>query len=391
VKRVRILHWYPNYFGGGAVASAVCGLASAQLALGAEVAIAAAAASGPPLYESMEGRTQVTTIAWKPKWTVRSRRFLMRGIPAGAVERLRGFGPDVVHVHGEFNPDNLWVPRLFKAPIVLSPQGVFFPEALGKASKIAKAAYILLATRFLYRRIAAFHACSPFEGQYIARYFPEKSVYDAPMASRSYLRRPELGKPEAAKLGGAIAFIFVGRLAVHHKGLDILLDAFAEGVRRLNEPNVVLTLVGPDFRGGESSLHSRAQELGISDRVFFAGALSGNEVTTALEQSDIYIQISRYDGFGLSMLEALLAAKPAILSRSSGVASYPEVANLPHVRVVSANIEESAEAIAEFARRVHEVKKTALQYQAVVHDFFSWERIARLHLQKYETLERGGN
>ncbi len=47
---MRILHWYPKYLGGGAVAGAVRGLACAQRAAGADVAIAARRLGGATLY-----------------------------------------------------------------------------------------------------------------------------------------------------------------------------------------------------------------------------------------------------------------------------------------------------------------------------------------------------
>jgi glycosyltransferase involved in cell wall biosynthesis len=292
----------------------------------------------------------------------------------------------LIHVHGEFNPDNLWVPRLFKRPIVLSPQGVFFPEAMEKHSRRIKALYVRVARQVFYRKVAAFHACSPVEGSYIAKYFPEQRVYPAPMALRNYIEFPKVREALPAKDKGTIDFIYVGRLAIHHKGLDVLLEAFAQATELSPRRNLRLTLVGPDFRGGGRWLRNRAQELGVANYVSFAGSLSGDEVIAALEAADIYIQMSRYEGFGLSMLEALLAGKPAILSQSSGVGSYPEVSSLPHVRVVSANVKESSQAMVEFARDVTEIKKHAEEHRKPLQDFFSWERIARIHLEMYQTL-----
>jgi glycosyltransferase involved in cell wall biosynthesis len=383
---VRILHWYPNYFAGGAIASAVCGLATAQSLLGSDTAIAAVTVTGSPLYESMENRTHVTIIRWTPTWTLQCKQLQLRGIPKEAVHRLHDFNPDLIHIHGEFNPDNLWVPRLFRRPIVLSPQGVFFPEAMEKYSRRIKALYVRFARQVLYRKVAAFHACSPVEGSYIAKYFPEQLVYPAPMALRNYIEFPKVCQPVPMQDKRTIDFIYVGRLAIHHKGLDILLQAFAHAIKLSTRGNLRLTLVGPDFRGGERWLRNQAEELGVANYVSFTGSLTGDEVIAALEAADIYIQMSRYEGFGLSILEALLAGKPVILSQSSGVSSYAEISSLPHVGVVPASTDEASRTMVQFANNIGDITKQAEQYRRPIWDFFSWQRIARVHLGMYQTL-----
>jgi len=78
----------------------------------------------------------------------------------------------------------------------------------------------------------------------------------------------------------------------------------------------------------------RASDLGMADRVHFRGALPASEVAAVLAAADVYVQLSRHEGFPLSIVEALLAAKPAVLSSAIGTVSYPEVARLPHVMVV---------------------------------------------------------
>ena len=51
---MRIVHWYPNFLGGGGVANAVLGLATAQAELGHDVTVASAEAKNAPLYEPMD-------------------------------------------------------------------------------------------------------------------------------------------------------------------------------------------------------------------------------------------------------------------------------------------------------------------------------------------------
>ena len=147
---MRIMHWYPNFQGGGAVANALLGLAREQSMLGADVAVVSVEASGPPLYSPMQLGEKLEHFVWKPAWSLRMPPTLLRGISANTRKTLRQWGPDVVHIHGEFLPDNLWVPRLFDCAIVLSPQGAFHPARIAKRRKLFKALYIGFARQLLY-------------------------------------------------------------------------------------------------------------------------------------------------------------------------------------------------------------------------------------------------
>jgi len=253
-----------------------------------------------------------------------------------------------------------------------------------------KRIYLLIAHRLLYRHIAAFHAISPLEEQDIARLFPHVQVYCLPNGPSIQVQKALQPRyPSASTSDAIVKFIYVGRLDIFTKGLDILLEVYARAVRQAEGLRSSLILVGPDWRGSRTWLEQRAQALGIAAQVQFTGPLSGSGVAALLTQADVYIQLSRYEGFGSSVAEALLAGKPAILSEAIGAASFPELAQLTHLQVVSLDIDEAAAAIADFADRLEELSISARQSQAMLHNLFSWERIAKLHLAHYEKFIEG--
>jgi glycosyltransferase involved in cell wall biosynthesis len=151
-----------------------------------------------------------------------------------------------------------------------------------------------------------------------------------------------------------------------------------------------LTLAGPDWKGGRSWLENRATELCIDNRVEFKGALTGGQVGDVLAAADVYVQLSRHEGFGLSVAEALLAGKPAVLSNAIGTISYPEIAALPHIKVVQPAKDAAAEAMIEAVQMLPALRSAACRSESVLADFFSWPRIARLHLDQYMQLLRSG-
>jgi glycosyltransferase involved in cell wall biosynthesis len=381
---MRILHWCPYFLTGGGVANAVRGLATAQAQLGCEVAIAAIVPATPPLYEKME-TDGVTIIQWEPAWHIGREHFVLHGISRKAVQSFRRWKPDIVHVHGEYNPSNLWARYIFKASILLSPHGAFHPEVFAKGQKVAKQFYWQIAKHLLYSRVKGIHALSPMETEHIAKLLPASYVYcvsQGPnLKSLNHIaRQTSKGNDEPIKL------LFVGRLDVKTKGLDILVEALAVAIKELTHRNVSLMLVGPDWRGGRSWLQRRAEKLDIAHHVSFTGSMASRETRELLHGADIYIQLSRHEGFPLSVAEALLANKPAILSNAIGTVSYTEISRLPHVTVVPPYVAHAAAAIVNTIANVNRLKEHAVTAQREVQEFFSWERAAREHINVYKGL-----
>jgi glycosyltransferase involved in cell wall biosynthesis len=384
---MRILHWYPNFLHGGAVAYATLGLAAAQARLGAHVVVAAATPSRRPLYEAVASQTGVQVLEWRPARTLEIAGQDVRLAPRRELAKLSALEPDIVHVHGAFNADNLRVSRVFRCPVVSSPHGAFHPVALARRRPVLKRIYLAAEDLLLRDHVRVFHVLSPAEAEHLAAVLPDVTTYCVPQGPSVLI--PEL-VPRPAPMQTAreqiLRFLFVGRLDVFTKGLDILLEAFEMTASLSAGTPMRLILAGPDWKGGRTWLEHRATELGIGDRVEFVGPLTGSQVGAVLTASDIYVQLSRHEGIPLSVIEALLAGKPAVLSREIGLVSYPEMASLPHIRVVPPCKEKSADAMMEVAQKMDELTSAACAWRGIVAKFLSWDRVAGLHLWQYARL-----
>ncbi len=331
---------------------------------------------------------EVELLEWPPARTLRIAGQIIRPARVGAFAAIRAFGPDLVHVHGDFLLDNLRISRLFHAPVVISRQG-FDPMLLVKSRRTAKRAYLAVEQRLLRRHVRAFHALSPGEADHLRHYLPGTPIYCVPQGPGVVVPEvPDDDSPVPRHDQGGTRYLCVGRLDVYQKGLDVLLDAFGAVAGRGRETPPRLTLAGPDFRGGRALLERRAAELGIQDLVDFPGVLNGREVAAALRAADVYVQLSRFEGFSLSVVEALLAGKPSVLTRDTGPTSYPEIATLGHVRIVPLLAATAAQAMIETADRLPELRSIAWHSRAEVRQFFSWDRAASLHLAEYDRLRR---
>ena len=105
--------------------------------------------------------------------------------------------------------------------------------------------------------------------------------------------------------------LFLGRLHVK-KGCDLLLDALAQ-LRSSNEP-LSLVLAGPDQEGSAERLRVQSARLNLPMPIVFTGMLEGAMKAGAFEAADAFILPSHQENFGLSVVEALAAGVPVLIS-----------------------------------------------------------------------------
>jgi glycosyltransferase involved in cell wall biosynthesis len=104
-------------------------------------------------------------------------------------------------------------------------------------------------------------------------------------------------------------FLYLGRLAVYTKGLDLLVQAFSQVA---TGSTARLALVGPDWEGGRARLEALARRMGCADRVHFLGPQHGAKKWAALRLADVFVSPSRWDAGPVALMEAMGAGLAAI-------------------------------------------------------------------------------
>lgn len=90
----------------------------------------------------------------------------------------------------------------------------------------------------------------------------------------------------------------------------MLIDAFP----RDSDNAASLVLAGPDQVGWEKHLRERVQYHEIGKRVAFTGMLEGEMKQGAFAAADAFILPSHQENFGMSVVEALAAGVPVLIS-----------------------------------------------------------------------------
>lgn len=99
------------------------------------------------------------------------------------------------------------------------------------------------------------------------------------------------------------------------KGLDHILRGIGSLQRRKPGGRVRLLVIG---RGDEKAYGRLAREMGLGDAVVFAGAIQREELPEFYLAGDLFAILSRFDTFGMVVLEAMAAGLPVLISGSVG-------------------------------------------------------------------------
>ncbi|MEO8192455.1 MAG: glycosyltransferase family 4 protein [Gemmatimonadales bacterium] len=177
-------------------------------------------------------------------------------------------------------------------------------------------------------------------------------------------------------VGDAPLLLTVARL-VPHKGQDTGIRALAALSGEFPALRYVLVGDGHD----QPRLRALADQLGVADRVVFAGRVSDSDLPEAYATSTVYVGPSRIDneinveGFGISFLEASASGVPVVAGDSGGVRSA--VRNGETGKVVSPlDVNAFAGAIAGFLRNDSRRSSFGAAGRRAVETHYNWDRVA---------------
>ncbi len=110
----------------------------------------------------------------------------------------------------------------------------------------------------------------------------------------------------------------IGTIArlVPQKDLGTLLSAFKRTIEK--NPSLNLSIVGDGYL--RDFLQNESKDLGISSSVLWLGRTK--DISSYLQSIDLFVLTSRYEGFGLVLLEAMCAEVPILAPNNSAI---PEV------------------------------------------------------------------
>lgn len=127
----------------------------------------------------------------------------------------------------------------------------------------------------------------------------------------------EWSVPERESIKGVLNVLFWGRL-YKKKGVEELIRAFAVSTQGRDAVHLYIGGEGPEA----GCYRELARSLDLADKVTFTGPLGDDELKRYLNSCDLCVFPSAYEGFGISILEAMAAGKAVITSSRGGQTDF---------------------------------------------------------------------
>lgn len=169
-------------------------------------------------------------------------------------------------------------------------------------------------TRWLIRQQDALIATSPQAASYLERpatvilHGVDTDVFH-PAPDRAALRARLGLDPDAVLIG------CFGRIRAQ-KGVDLLVQAGLDLLPSRPRAQIVFTgRITPDNRAFADDLQARIKAAGLDGRIRFLGELPWDQVIAHYQALDLFAAPARWEGFGLTPLEAAACAVPTVAAR----------------------------------------------------------------------------
>jgi L-malate glycosyltransferase len=270
--------------------------------------------------------------------------FLLRTYQFINDEVLPGFRPDLIHSH-------LLFPGGFIATLLQQRKNI--PNIITEHSRIStyfRSWVHKILVSYTLRKANTIVAVSNSLKAQINSYFPRpiRVIYNIVDVSKFKLNDKEDN--------GILNIGFLGGLGNNNKGLDILLKS----VSLPGTKSFFLHIGGSGLL--KNDYIKMAQELGIESKCKFYGEIPHNEIPEFYSALDLFILPSRYETFGIVLIEAMACGIPVIATRCGG----PEeiVSDESGILIPGENAEELSNAIGKISENLRSYKKNIIRNYA---------------------------
>ena len=231
---------------------------------------------------------------------------------------------------GKLSLDSL--PKPFSSPDVVIFEVPFFPQYLRFASELRKRGvpYIIVPRCSFTRQALNNHSKWKkkiggwlffnkfFKGAKAIQYLTINELNDSTpfICPESFIIPNGITLPKRyikeKKYDGLVG-IYIGRIDIYHKGLDLLLNSIVKNIDFLRKNKVRFDIYGPE-NSDYFKLKNIVKTEGVEDIFCLKGEVSGKDKEVVLQNADFFIMTSRFEGQPMAMLEALAYGVPCIAS-----------------------------------------------------------------------------
>lgn len=282
----------------------------------------------------------------------------------------------VLHLNSVFTFPTTAAARLAqvrRVPYIVSPHGALVARYLQAKNQQVKKLWLRLLDEQTLARAAHVHVTSQNEYKELTALGLElPDVINIPHG----VEPPVLVDVSASRDDEPYG-VFLGRIS-WVKGLD-------RALRALRHTRARLLIVGSDDEGLRSELQASARDLGVGDRVEFAGPVDGADKWSLLRRARFLVLPSYSENFGMVVVEAMAMHCPVIVTPEVGAADVLYKAQVG--MVVNGRPNELGAAMERFWSLPSDERQRLGRIGAeYVRDRLSWDSIARSFSATYERM-----
>jgi glycosyltransferase involved in cell wall biosynthesis len=207
-----------------------------------------------------------------------------------------------------------------------------------------------------------------------------KNVYVIPFG----VNVDEFCKKDVKSLFGKESFVLGCIKALEDLyNIDILIKAFS--VLKLKFPSKSLKLLIIGVGSQEAELKTMVSDLNLKEDVIFTGRISFSEVSNYFNMIDVLVNISDYESFGVSVIEAMACEKPVIATNTGGLKEIIENSTFGSL-VEVANVEQTAHEMERYLLDEDLKRKVGMAARAKVVEKYNWSNNIQQMIDVYSQL-----
>ncbi len=287
--------------------------------------------------------------------------------------------PDLVVFHEVYCFKYLAIAKTLRqasVPYVIIPHGELTKQAQRKKWLKKKVANLLLFGLFI-RHAEAIQCLSSAECEAV-KFKQRKFV------ATNGINVPGV-KKETFSLDG-FKFVYIGRLDVYHKGLDLLLAAVAQIKEYLIQKGCKFCIYGPDYRGRYAQVERLIRENEVSEIVSLKHEILGEDKENALLSADCFIQTSRFEGMPMGVLESLSYGLPCLVTK--GTTLDKTISENGAGWACDNTVESIATAIRRAVEEKSDLQTKSLNARNLALRKFQWSNMSLQAIEAYRTLTK---
>ena len=286
---------------------------------------------------------------------------------------------DLVILNGILHPTLSSLSRLQRrqrVPYIVAPHDPYTPEFF-RRSRHKKWPYWYLLERPMLQQAIGIQVLDQRHQQCLQRLGVTTPVIATP---NGFHPEDSAFEPASWQPGNPVRLMFLGRFDAYNKGLDLLVEA----VHDLSHSHPLQLTFQGSTGDDLTALEARVAELNLQHQVKFLDPDYTQAPSQLIQQHDVFCVPSRFEGFSLAALEAMLAGRVLLVSEIAGVAPHINASDCgvvvqPAVASIKAGLEQLLQRRDDWVEMGDRGRRYVLEE-------LCWKTIATTALTHYQTL-----